>query len=443
MKTILRSIYRKDFLYPVKSVLFLTGLLFFSQVSAQPIPLSFTGSPIMSGPDGAVGTSYTWNNVGTYSGNPIKAVITILNKSGSPLPTLQSGRIDDAIFGIPEAWQPIINVNTTPAGGCWQMDFDISFFDPVTNAPLVLPSIMASGVDIDGEGPGAGAMQEFNTFTSPYSYTIETPTSLTITSGGGVNKYVGVQYNVSGVAISATDIIATNNYVNVSSIKISLGGCCGSSSGGCSTGVDKRIHCIDFYHQIGYHNPKTIVVVLPLTLLEFNARKAAGSVVLGWKTASEENIDHFVLEKSQDGIHFESLTTMQPGPGSANSYTYTDNQLPDAAYTYYRLEWIERDGRSFYSQVLAVKSEGTEGQNVKVYSNPFSQSLLVQLNEAKKENIKLEIIDNSGRIIDHQERSVEAGTSNFLVKPQKQVASGVYYMRIQSPSFTSTQKIIL
>jgi hypothetical protein len=302
---------------------------------------------------------------------------------------------------------------------------------------------MASGVDIDGEGPGAGAMQEFNTFTSPYSYTIETPTSLTITSGGGVNKYVGVQYNVSGVAISATDIIATNNYVNVSSIKISLGGCCGSSSGGCSTGVDKRIHCIDFYHQIGYHNPKTIVVVLPLTLLEFNARKAVGSVVLGWKTTSEENIDHFVLEKSQDGIHFESLTTMQPGPGSANSYTYTDNQLPDAAYTYYRLEWIERDGRSFYSQVLAVKSEGTEGQNVKVYSNPFSQSLLVQLNEAKKENIKLEIIDNSGRIIDHQERSVEAGTSNFLVKPQKQVASGVYYMRIQSPSFTSTQKIIL
>ncbi|PLX03348.1 MAG: hypothetical protein C0594_10565, partial [Marinilabiliales bacterium] len=57
---------------------------------------------------------------------------------------------------------------------------------------------------------------------------------------------------------------------------------------------------------------------LPVELLSFNAEYVAGDVELKWQTASEINNDHFEIERTSDGVNFETVLTVQ-GMGNTNS----------------------------------------------------------------------------------------------------------------------------
>jgi len=92
------------------------------------------------------------------------------------------------------------------------------------------------------------------------------------------------------------------------------------------------------------------VEAVPITLESFDVVKKDGHPVLSWATASETNNDYFVIERSFDGEHFESIDTIESKAENGTSrekleYSYTD--MSDLSGTvYYRLKQVDLDGQS-------------------------------------------------------------------------------------------------
>ena len=86
-------------------------------------------------------------------------------------------------------------------------------------------------------------------------------------------------------------------------------------------------------------------IVLPVTVTSFTCAPEKGLITLDWKSQSEFNNDHYVIEKSSDGENFILLVTV-PGKGTTSlpsEYFAVDNH-PYSGNNYYRLTQVDKDG---------------------------------------------------------------------------------------------------
>lgn len=96
-------------------------------------------------------------------------------------------------------------------------------------------------------------------------------------------------------------------------------------------------------------------VALPIELLSFNGTPLAEGNELRWVTASETNNSHFIVERSVDGVAYESLATV-PGAGTTSSpthYKFLDQDAPGGV-SYYRLLQVDLNGDAEYHDVVAI-----------------------------------------------------------------------------------------
>jgi hypothetical protein len=104
---------------------------------------------------------------------------------------------------------------------------------------------------------------------------------------------------------------------------------------------------------------------LPIELTSFNATAINNnSVLVTWTTATETNNDHFVIERTLDGINFDSISYTQ-GAGTSSqqhAYSFTDAE-PYSGTSYYRLKQVDINSLFSYSSIVAVEIGS-------VYPNP-------------------------------------------------------------------------
>jgi hypothetical protein len=133
--------------------------------------------------------------------------------------------------------------------------------------------------------------------------------------------------------------------------------------------------------------PNTFTV-LPVTLLHFNAEEAtSGTVKLTWGTAMESNNDHFTMERSTDGIHYNIISTI-PGKGDFNEpvdYSFIDH-APEQGSNFYRLSQTDRDGKE---KILGVKTVSLQDIGLRVGPNPVVNTVNVSFNSGAWCEIKL------------------------------------------------------
>lgn len=93
---------------------------------------------------------------------------------------------------------------------------------------------------------------------------------------------------------------------------------------------------------------------LPVELLSFRCEPMENSVGLYWATASEHNNAYFLLERSADGINYETVTRVD-GKGNSNEMTEYIADDPYAAFgtNYYRLTQVDYDGTSRTYEVIS------------------------------------------------------------------------------------------
>ena len=96
--------------------------------------------------------------------------------------------------------------------------------------------------------------------------------------------------------------------------------------------------------------------LLPVKLGAISARLAGEDAALAFTVYQTEINSRYYLERSTDGISFNTIYTLEETAALAEkTYTYTDNLPGIAGYAWYRVRLRNRDGGSSYSAVLAFR----------------------------------------------------------------------------------------
>lgn len=160
--------------------------------------------------------------------------------------------------------------------------------------------------------------------------------------------------------------------------------------------------------------------ILPITLSSFTARAVNNKDAhLDWVTESEINGSHFELERSENGVDFEQIATIQAtgDAHTAQDYSYIDENAND--YTrndvvkYYRLKMVDLDGEYKYSGIRAVNfTRSIVEFSLEIFPNPTVDQVQISLegiDNTSTERPMLQIFNSNGALIRSQELDSDLG----------------------------------
>lgn len=117
--------------------------------------------------------------------------------------------------------------------------------------------------------------------------------------------------------------------------------------------------------------------LLPVELISFTVIAKGETAILNWVTASEENNEGFAVERSVDGRDWETLEFVA---GQGDTKVLTHYEVVDADVStpvvYYRLNQMDYDGHSTYSDIQVVRIN--DKNTLEVYPNPAKDVLYIQ-----------------------------------------------------------------
>lgn len=183
---------------------------------------------------------------------------------------------------------------------------------------------------------------------------------------------------------------------------------------------------------------------LPLSLSDFKAQLSGTDGLLNWKTSSEQNTSHFEIERSIDGRNFIKIGTITAAGNSVieKQYNYIDKNITllGSPVIYYRLKTIDADGKSTYSKIIAININNKEAV-VMLYPNPVHESATLMISVSKKEKITYSIIDQTGKTIQQNNISINAGSNTVLIETNS-LAAGVYTLSLNGQNTTTQLKFM-
>jgi hypothetical protein len=182
---------------------------------------------------------------------------------------------------------------------------------------------------------------------------------------------------------------------------------------------------------------------LPVSLVDFSSSCENEYSELNWSTSSELNNEHFTVMRSKDGISYNEIGKVQ-GSGTtsiAMSYSFRD-PVKNGSLSYYKLVQIDYDGKQTeYGPVVSPACVRTMNLQVTALeSNPGELSVIIKNPEAGKFNLILTSAD--GKHIVSKVSELESGM-NLVNIPVHGIATGVYFISIQSNTGAATLKVPL
>lgn len=167
-----------------------------------------------------------------------------------------------------------------------------------------------------------------------------------------------------------------------------------------------------------------IVEPLPITITSFKALPGKCSVLLQWETAAAENFSHFVIERSSDGIGFESIGTVN-FEYLRNRYQFADAGAGNNRWTY-RLKLVDVDGQSKYSTLVIVKSScGIDNQLV-AYPNPITNFVHVKSSKPVKQ---VRLLTITGSVVWYQQYN-QTQPAIIRIPVDSRLKPGIYLLGV-------------
>lgn len=162
---------------------------------------------------------------------------------------------------------------------------------------------------------------------------------------------------------------------------------------------------------------------LPVKLIDFSAGRKNKTVELNWATASESNNSEFIIERSKDGMNWDSIGS-QRGRGNSNEradYQFFDNN-PPVTVSYYRLVQMDISGSSSYSAIRKVDA-ADNSLGIGLYPVPNTGNTIHFTGLAHPLQTQIELITPAGGLI-YQTRLTGNSQELPVLKP------GLYLIRI-------------
>jgi hypothetical protein len=176
---------------------------------------------------------------------------------------------------------------------------------------------------------------------------------------------------------------------------------------------------------------------LPISFGSFTAQKQDKVVKLNWTTEQEFNSSNFIIERSADGITWQSIGSVAAAGNSNNHLEYIayDN-LPLNGKNYYRIKEVDKNGRLQVSVVRPVNFD--IGYSITVAPNPATDFVVVTMDRINNTGSIIQLFNASGNLIFTQNTNLSRININTSV-----FARGLYFIKIINAGEVAAQKIIL
>ncbi len=388
------------------------------KVNGEAVLLGYTRS--YAGAGGFPSVNAFQANNGAPAGGPRDAFMMRINTAGSAL--LNSTFLGTAVEEMSRNPTPF-DMNTQHKSGGVAVNANGDIAIAIATDATNLPTVASVDATFNGDGGApAGLGDVYIAVFSPAGNTLSFTTYL-----GGLNH----DYATGGIRFDPSNplciVVGGSNHSDQVTFPVTAGAYL--TSRGSTTTNDQ-----------GFIT-KYCDVVLPIELLEFSALLlSSGDVLTEWKTALEKNNDYFLIQRSADGLHFETVGRVK-GAGNSNqvnTYSFID-EAPLAGLSYYRLVQVDYDGRSSNSQMVSVRIASLSP--IVVSPNPTQGLFTISTQWGAEEVVEISLVDAIGKERMSWKENVRVGLYEKTIDISH-FSDGTYVLRVRSKTENAAFKII-
>ncbi len=201
--------------------------------------------------------------------------------------------------------------------------------------------------------------------------------------------------------------------------------------------------CGTFYDTVTITATSTV----PVTLTSFEALKNNNDVMLNWITASEINNDYFEVQRSIEGVNFETIGKVKGNAttSSLSSYAFNDKNVmadfSNVSTFFYRLKQVDFDGTTDYSKTIRVSNNTLTANNIEVYPNPNNGSFNILVPANEQSTVQLTVVDRTGRVVEQKILTLQQG--NNLLDLNLSLSKGIYMILVQQDGLSVSKKFVV
>ncbi len=196
---------------------------------------------------------------------------------------------------------------------------------------------------------------------------------------------------------------------------------------------------------------------LPVELSTFTYSVNEGTVELFWKTATEVNNYGFEVERkaitnnqtnvnqsqsddgwSQIGFVKGNQTTTTP-----TQYSFVDPNPTGGNKFFYRIKQIDNNGTYKYSNQIEVQLSISKFALQQNFPNPFNPTTTIRYSIPQNSFVNIKVYDIAGKEVATLANDMETQGNHSIEFNASNLASGIYFYRIQCGNFSDTKKLIL
>lgn len=401
--------------------------------------LEFKNVSVESGNPGADNTVYRFPLVT----NGVDALVKINGRSNAQVRLVS---IDLTNAGFDKAFQPQVTYgqnNQAPSGNSdWWMEFQVTFVMTGTNTTVTVPSFSLTALDIDGNGD---KIREYVGMYGLSTYSLEANTQLgygsIVENVSNVPTAVGTLFlgpvtNYNNIDTGATRVMATTNYLTKNSFRIRTG----ARSTGVSGAAD-RMYCL-WFKSFVYQTPSELG--LPVSLKGFNAKLEAKKPVLNWVSSLEDNLSHYIVERSTNGQDYKDVVyVFATGTAKGEAkYNYTDPAVPvSKGILYYRLKMVDADGKFKYSETRIIRlGDANLNLAIQVYPNPAVNEIRITIPESWQDKaVQYTLLNSNGQVM---RRFTRANASQTETIDLSSMPVGAYLIQAGTSEESAIQRFV-
>jgi len=192
--------------------------------------------------------------------------------------------------------------------------------------------------------------------------------------------------------------------------------------------------------DFSYWTLSDVLNPLPLVLLSFSATCENNNALVRWETSIEQDIDHFTIQKSEDGSLWNDVGHV-PAQNISSGAKYDWKDINPSGHAFYRLKIFELSGSYSFSPVF---SGGCNDLSMPftVYPNPTDNAATVRVSVRQNTKAELILMNVSGEILELHDWYLQVGMNTFSLSNITKLPSGTYIVRLLFNGNNLQQKLI-
>ncbi|MGN6417525.1 MAG: hypothetical protein ACTHMC_08540 [Pseudobacter sp.] len=169
---------------------------------------------------------------------------------------------------------------------------------------------------------------------------------------------------------------------------------------------------------------------LPVSIISIKAALKNTAVQINWEAREELNLNLYEVERSTDGINFQTIGLVFPweNPDASSNYRYTDEH-PQPGTNYYRLRGVDKDGSFKYSDIVRAGNAPLPANPVSIVPNPVKGNIRAVFSGLAKAAYVVELRTVSGTLLLKKTINIQQADQSETLDPGH-VAPGIYWLII-------------